>query len=270
MPLKKGCSRKTVSKNISELRHAGYPQKQAVAIALSTQRKTCKKPGKALAKKMDRYAALARLQRKYELAIRRGDERAAMKAADAMADLGGVPNKAPKPGRAAGSIQRPGRAAGTNREGLTFEEWLQAAGFSWRDQYGLPTRARKSRRLQTAFWAGEDPTEWRAHPPRDHARLSTSRNRLGSAAGRVNFYPKAQRAAAALRAEGFKIDGPPTKTTFGFGSAYAFGAKHAGSPYLIVYTTDQGHFHISQPVGEFADHKMQREVLALLRQTVKS
>jgi hypothetical protein len=34
MPLKKGKSRGTVSKNIRELRHSGRPQKQAVAIAL--------------------------------------------------------------------------------------------------------------------------------------------------------------------------------------------------------------------------------------------
>lgn len=43
MPLAKGNSRKTVSNNISEMMHSGYPQKQAVAASLSTARKTKKK-----------------------------------------------------------------------------------------------------------------------------------------------------------------------------------------------------------------------------------
>jgi hypothetical protein len=40
MPLKKGASQETVSSNISELRHSGYPQKQAIAIAMSQKRKS--------------------------------------------------------------------------------------------------------------------------------------------------------------------------------------------------------------------------------------
>jgi len=35
MPLKKGKSKKVVSKNISELVHSGKPQNQAIAIALN-------------------------------------------------------------------------------------------------------------------------------------------------------------------------------------------------------------------------------------------
>lgn len=40
MPLNKGISRKIISQNIAEMRHSGYEQKQSVAAALSTARKS--------------------------------------------------------------------------------------------------------------------------------------------------------------------------------------------------------------------------------------
>ena len=43
MPLKKGSSKATVSKNISEMVRSGHPQKQAIAAALASARKS-KKP----------------------------------------------------------------------------------------------------------------------------------------------------------------------------------------------------------------------------------
>jgi|TARA_R100001594_G_scaffold49582_1_gene82504 hypothetical protein len=46
MPLKKGKSKKTVSSNVKKLRGEGYPQRQAVAIALNTAGKSKKRTRK--------------------------------------------------------------------------------------------------------------------------------------------------------------------------------------------------------------------------------
>lgn len=52
MPLKRGGSQAVISSNISELRHSGYPQKQAVAIAMD-------KAGKSRRKKKRKGARMA-------------------------------------------------------------------------------------------------------------------------------------------------------------------------------------------------------------------
>jgi hypothetical protein len=48
MPLQNGKSKKTISKNISELRHSGYPEKQSIAIAYSEADKSKSKKKKRI------------------------------------------------------------------------------------------------------------------------------------------------------------------------------------------------------------------------------
>ena len=46
MPLKKGKGKKAISYNVEELRKSGYPQRQAVAIAMATAKGQRKRKAK--------------------------------------------------------------------------------------------------------------------------------------------------------------------------------------------------------------------------------
>lgn len=52
MPLQKGRSKATVSRNIREMKKAGYPQKQAVAASLEQQRRSSPHGKKAKGKSL--------------------------------------------------------------------------------------------------------------------------------------------------------------------------------------------------------------------------
>jgi hypothetical protein len=56
MPLKKGKSKKTIGKNIAEMKSSGYPMKQAIAASLNVARKSgARIPTAAQSKKKKEY-----------------------------------------------------------------------------------------------------------------------------------------------------------------------------------------------------------------------
>jgi DeoR/GlpR family transcriptional regulator of sugar metabolism len=65
VPLLNGSSRATISKNISELRASGYPQRQSIAIALSEARRSSNMAAKKkAAKKAKKKAAPKKAKKK--------------------------------------------------------------------------------------------------------------------------------------------------------------------------------------------------------------
>jgi hypothetical protein len=60
MPLQKGSSQTAISANIGELQDSGYPQKQAIAIAMDKAGKSKKKKKKSVSS--DEVARLAKFK----------------------------------------------------------------------------------------------------------------------------------------------------------------------------------------------------------------
>lgn len=59
---------------------------------------------------------------------------------------------------------RPGQR-GTNTEGLTWVEWVAAAGHAIVNRYGVyPWADRYDRKLRKAWREGEDPSDYRHEP----------------------------------------------------------------------------------------------------------
>lgn len=82
MPLEKGSSQETISRNISEMRHSGHPQAQAVAAAMREAREDEKKmipanPDARAGEAAQREAATPKADdcpyKGYMDAVRRGD-----------------------------------------------------------------------------------------------------------------------------------------------------------------------------------------------------